>query len=465
MLFITSNLWFTQNFPTVGENIINYIRSYPVLNHLFPLEEEYSVPKENLSLPRKFLINDGSLWTVYYNTDIGFSPIEERTRSIITGFLNGDITTKKEINNETWEAGLESLSIYVEYPISFSMDMFCRIMRVDAENSPTEIKNIREFVILPSTEESNVCLLVRDNEDKNISYAYILSGKYEFPAEDLSVYTTSSKERCEPAFSTGLLLEKENTVSLSPLVLFSDSKPENTVLNPVSLINEESVEKLLRNFSFNPLTANHYISENKTENYIENYGSIKIYPDSIFEYTSIDAEKGILLDESGNAYNMLNSTIDFAEKTWRCVSDKQFDVLVTSNLSDFDYSKPYTFKFNYYFNGCPVEVDIKSSYGHENLYSSIEATVINGRLISYRQYMCHYNALGSASISDDFLTALDNFIKTVDSAYDENAVINDIYIGYLDSGKRENLSARWLAKTQEDSRVFSYTQKEEVDDI
>ncbi len=457
MLFVTTELWFVHNYASVGQNVENYIRTIPVVNLFFPVEEEYSVPKENLSQPRKFLINDGSLWTVYYNTDVGFFPIEQRTRSIIKGFLNGEITTRKEINNETWEAGLESLSIYVEYPISFSMDMFCKIMGVDSKNAPKEIKNVHEFVILPSSDENDVCLLIRDPDDKNISYAYILSSKYQFPAEDLKVYTTSTKERCEPAFSTGLLLDKNNPVSLSPLVLFSDSKPKNAVLNPYSLINDSSITKLLKNFSFNPVTANHYKSENGTENFIENYSSIKIYPDNIFEYTSVNESKGIILDESGNAYNTLNSAIDFAEKTWRCVSGEQFNVLVTSNLSDFDSLKPYTFKFNYYYNGCPIEVDIGDNYEHDKLLCSIEVTVVNGRLISYRQYMCSYNPVSDLRISDDFLTALDNFVITVDNSQNNPAVINDIYIGYFDTGSSKPLEARWLAKTEGSNKIYHYT--------
>lgn len=462
MFFITTQLWFVQSYSTTGQNLMGYIRNIPIVNRLVPVDEEYSVPKENLSLPRKFLINDGSLWTVYYNTDIGFSPIEQRTRSIILGFLKGDITAAKEIDNITWEAGLESLSIYVEYPISFSMEMFCRIMGVDVSDAPTDIKNIHDFVILPSSDETQVCLLMRDYSDTPVYYAYVLSSKYQFPAEDLEVYTTSSEERCEPAFSTGLLLDQENPVSLSPLVLFSDSQPENTVLYPTSLISKNSKELLLENFSFNYQTVNRYESNDGTENYIENYGSIKFYPDNIFEYSSVSNDKGIVLDESGNAFNALNSAIDFAEKTWRCVSNEQFNVLVTSDLSNYDSEKPYTFKFNYYYNGCPVEIDIDANYGHEKMRCSIEATLLRGRLISYRQYMCSYNAASDMQISDDFLTALDSFINTISDDNTSNTTINDIYIGYLDDGKSEKLQARWLAKIDGSNKIYRYSPENEV---
>ena len=224
LLFLTSQLWFVNSGSTVSEEFEKYLRSFPFVEKFFPIETEYSISKENLSKPRKFLINDGSLWMAYYNTDIGFSPIDQRTRKIIKGFLQGDITASKEIDSETWESGLESLSIYVEYPVSFSTEMLCRIMGVSTKNVPTEIKSLKELVILPSSEESDVGILVRDSKNPENSYAYVLQNSYTLPASDLSVYT-SNDGYYEPVFSTGLELDEESNVSLSPLVLFSDSEP------------------------------------------------------------------------------------------------------------------------------------------------------------------------------------------------------------------------------------------------
>ena len=99
LLFITFEIWFVHNSTALSENMLNYIRSVPAIRFFFPEEPAYSFPKENLARPRKFLINDGSLWMAYYNTDIGFSPIEERTREIIKGFLDGDIINVKKVKN------------------------------------------------------------------------------------------------------------------------------------------------------------------------------------------------------------------------------------------------------------------------------------------------------------------------------------------------------------------------------
>ncbi len=459
LIFLTSNLWFfSQNNP-LGTEIMHYIRNIPIIEKLFPFTPEYSISKENLSRPRKFLINDGSLWMAYYNTDIGFSPIDSRTREIITGFLNGDVEDTKKIDNSIWEAGLESVSIYVEYPVAFSTEMFCRIMGVDTKNAPTEIGSLRELIILPSSNETNICILVKDASKENSIYAYILNDSHSLPAHDLAVYA-SNDVYYEPMFSTGLELNSEN-VSLSPLVLFSDSQPETKILEAKSLLNRNTNAALLEGFSFNTVAVNPYEDSDGALNYIANYASAKIYPDSVFEYSAIETNKGILLDESGDAYNVLNASIDFAERTWSTVSDKPLSILVSSNLADYDESKPYTFRFDYYESGRPVEVNLPAAYGHPRMECAIEMTVHHGRLISYKQYMRSYSATSSKPLSEPFVTALDGFVHILDSTYTSPVTVNDIYIGYIDSGKEDEIYAKWLAKTS-DGKIYSYSPESEV---
>ena len=87
LVFLTFYMWFFRQTNPIGDEIMRYIRDIPVVEKIFPTKPRYSIAKENLSKPRKFLINDGSLWMAYYNTDIGFTPIDNRTSKIIAGFL------------------------------------------------------------------------------------------------------------------------------------------------------------------------------------------------------------------------------------------------------------------------------------------------------------------------------------------------------------------------------------------
>lgn len=462
VIFLTSEIWFVYGSHHIGQELLSYTKSLPVISRFFPVEAPYSIPKENLSLPRKFLINDGSLWMAYYNTDIGFSPIEERTRNIIKGFLSGETYTSKKIDYTTWQAGLESYSIYVEYPIAFSMQLFCKVMDVDPQLAPKEISTLRDFIIIPSSDESDICLLVRDYDNEDLIYAYMLNSSYKFPSSDLSIYANSGDGYYEPAFSTGLILSEENNVSLSPLVLFSDSQPTSNVISSSVLINSNSRDLLLENFSMN-VSTKPYEDKDGTLNYIENYASAKIHTDSVFEYISVDNTKGILLDETGDAYAVLNAAIDFAEKTWKCVSDEPLNVLLTSDLSDYDSQKPYKFKFDYYFNGRPVALSLDGENGHSSLNNAIEMTVYNGKIISYRQYMRSYNVLMDEPLSAPFITALDYFVNEFNNEKNQ-VLIKDIYIGYLDDGTTAPIRAGWLAKVDSENKVYRHIHKSEVID-
>jgi len=88
-------------------------------------------------------------------------------------------------------------------------------------------------------------------------------------------------------------------------------------------------------------------------------------------------------------------------------------------------------------------------------------TVKNGRLISYRQYLRSYSAIFSQDLPDNFVTALDSFVNEVDSESKTPTVIEDIYIGYLDSGDNGDIHAAWLAKTS-DGKIYRYEEKSEV---
>ncbi len=455
LIFLTTQLWFVNSVNSLGESIYKSIRELPLVERFFPIEPKYSISKENLSLPRKILINDGSLWMAYYNTDRGFAPIEVRTRDFIKAFLQGDVTATRKIDQNTWEAGLESFSIYVEYPVEFSTEMFCKIMGVDASRVPEEIKSLREFVIIPSSDESDICILTRGS-DKNDIYAHILRKTYTLPSSDLAVYTNNDGYY-QPAFSTGLELDEQSKVSLDPLVLFSDSQPVTQILAPYNLISTSSKGKLLENFGFNYETTPYKDSQGAMK-YIANYATATIYPDSVFEYNAVSADRGIVLDESGDSYNVLNASIDFAEKVWESVSEEPLSILVTSDLSNYDSSRPYTFKFDYYLNGRPIKVDIADNAGHKGMNCAIEITVKGGRLISYKQYMRSYTAISTETISETFIGALDYFVSVIDAESESETVIEDIYIGYLDNGGSDNLSAAWLSRTDK-GKIYCYREE------
>ncbi|MGN1098642.1 MAG: hypothetical protein ACI4SS_07085 [Clostridia bacterium] len=451
LVFLTCRLWFGNDIWQGG--IADLAQNLPIVRELFR-SDELSIPRNSLSKPRKILINDGSLWIAYYNTDVAFSPIENRTRQIIEAYLRGEAVNSKSITFKEWQSALESVGIYVEYPIAYSTEMLCSVMGINSENSPKDVSAIRDFIIIPSTEETGVFVLVRDAYDDSDAHIYQFGrDSFSLPAEDLTIYTENHSGYYEPAFSTGL--EPEG-VSLDSMVLFSDSHPSTSVLiseNPIE--SRENGRRVLSRFFKNVDTAGSYDDVDGVQIYVENYGDARIYPNGLFEYKAISSDKGVRITERYSSYyETVNSAISFVEELWSEVSREPLSVLVSCDLTQGD-SRKIHLTMDYYQGGRPVEVSLASGNSFEQLNHGIEMDIADGMIVSYRQFFRSFSAGGDVVLEDDFISALDYFVNNF--SYRRDTVIKDIYVGYIDRGADAPLEACWLAKINGDDVVYSYS--------
>ncbi len=450
LIALTCRLWFGNGL--LRDEIADFARGLPLAERFFP-DEKISIPREMLSRPRKILVNDGALWIACYNTDVAFTPIENRTRQIIEAFLRGDAADSKAVTFRDWQAALENMSIYVELPIAYTPEMLCSVMGVDGGRHPTEFSAIRDFVILPSTEETGVFILVRDAYDNDNAYIYQFpKDSFSLPAGDLAIYTENSSGYYEPAFSTGV--EPEG-VSLDPMVLFFDSRPSTAALipsNPLEI--PENSRSIVSAFFNNADTAGRY-GEEGTRVYVENYGDAVIYPVGLFEYRAVDDSKGVKIAETYSSYyETVNSAISFAESLWGMVSDRPLSALVSSDLTQ--AADRIHITMDYYQGGRPVAVSLDGDFEH--LSHGIEMDIVSGRIVSYRQLFRNYSYGETSALSGDFVGALDHFVN--EFAVRADPVISDIYIGYMDQGGSESLRAGWLAKLRGDDDTYAYSGEE-----
>ncbi len=453
MIMLTCRLWLGAGFWQ--DDIRELIMKLPFA-HSFA-DEAYSMPREMLSTPRKILINDGSLWIAYYNTDAVFYPIEARTRQIIEGFLRGETHESRKITAKEWQKALEAVSVYVEYPIAYTTDMLCSVMGIESAAAPKDVASIRDFVIIPSREDSGVFILVRDAYDEENAYIYRFDkDEYSFPQEDMAIYTENNSGYYEPAFSTGV--EPEGA-KLDPMVLFSDSRPETAVIQPVNpLETQENKLKVLDGFFYNVNTAGSYDDKDGVIVYIENYSNARIYPNGLFEYKSVSEGKGVKIADSYDSYyETINAAIRFAENLWSAVSDEPLSVLVTSDLTG-DNSETIHLTLDYYYEGRPVAISLAEGSRFNQLNHGIEMDISQGQIVEYRQLFRKYHSEESSPLEQDFISALDSFANTF--APRSGAVIKDIYIGYMDRGEAGSLKACWLAETEGEDITYSYEPKE-----
>lgn len=457
LIILTCQLWFSGGLWQLS--LREMVMNLPLLRSI--QGESFSIPRERLSMPRKILINDGSLWIAYYNTDPVFSPLETRTRQIIEGYLRGEASESVKITTSEWQLALDSVSIYVEYPISYTTDMLCAVMGLSAANAPRDASAIHDFIIIPSDSDSGVFIIVRDASDDDVFMYRFEPDSYSLPREDMAIYTENNSGYYEPAFSTGV--EPEGA-ALDPMVLFSDSRPMTSVLAPSNpLESQENRMGVLAGFFNNISTAGSYPDSDGVITYVENYSDVRIYPNGLFEYKAISEDKGLrLTDRYSSYYETINAAISFTEELWSRVNTEPLSVLVTSDLTQTD-QRHIRLTMDYFHNGRPVAISLPETGRAQQLNHGIEIDIVDGMIVSYRQFFRSYYSVDQQPLGEDFISALDYFANNF--AYRGGTVIKTIEIGYMDRGSSGEINACWLANVEGDDVTYAKEVKADEMDL
>lgn len=442
LFFLTYQAWFKSGI--LGSNWPYFSFSDLPFMRVFQRNSFVSVPKENLSKPRKIVVNDGELWVPYYNSDEAFDKLNENTAIVLKALFEGKVEEEKQINYAEWLNLLTEPSVYVEYPIAVEPRMLALVLNTSFEKLPSEIGIISDAIIIPEGEQSVYVAL----KDANTSEAYrflVTSEDIAFPEEVLAMYTDKYRRDGYYEFAFSTLLGEglgENSVKVADLVLFSDNESTYRDIYASNPMEDKGHSGILKSFSFNPKPLRYYSDGYGADNYVENYATVTIFPDGYIEYSAVDSDKGIDLGEYGdNEYEILNRAIDFAEKVWASVSDEPLTVLV-SGIEKTEAGN--RFVLDYYYGGREIAVEV-SKEGRDSLYHAIEIETVGNKIVSYRQYLRSYREAHSATMQENFMLALDYFVTHFSGT--ENSTITDLYPGYFDSGENTNvLKTTWLCE-------------------
>lgn len=442
VVFLTFETWFGSGILGSGWPSLSWA-DLPFVS-VFSRDSFVSVPKENLSKPRKIVVNDGELWVPYYNTDDAFDNLNENTSLILESLFKGNVAEEREISYEDWRKRLVEPSVYVEYPIAVAPRMLAMVLNAPFEKLPNAISIMADAIIIPN-EEDTVYVALRD-ASTNKAYEFLLRDEnISFPEEVLAMYTDKYRRDGYYEFAFNTLLSEglgDGGVKVSDLVLFSDNEATSRDIKAFNPLEGKSHEGILQSFSFKPKPIRQYKDENGADNYVENYATVTIFPDGYIEYRAVDNDKGIDLEVyDDNDYELLNRSIDFSEKVWSSVSGEPLNVLVSGIEKTATGNK---FTLDYYYGGREIAVSVEKE-GRESLYHAIEIVTEGSRIVSYRQYLRDYTEAGSLTKQENFMPALDYFVTLF--AREENITITDLYLGYFDNGENKGaLKTTWLCE-------------------
>jgi len=464
--------WVYEKLWPTGYSFFSNFSDIPLISSWFGTEDNYSFPVDNLSKPGKIVVTNGEKRSVYYVSDSSFAGLHSVTRDfLVTVLTNEDMVIRRAaVSPDEWfdvlrnDELLDTKSIYTEFALSYTPDLFAQIMGVQ-HTWMTEPSAVRDFIIAPLGNDGTDMLLYARDANSDIVYKhYITYDKKADIVNAISEYTANESDNFIFSFeqnldgrSEGIGGQVQQKVFVDSLVLLSLESTETDIItaeNPIDTNNTEALNNLLSCFGYAPNSLRHYTAADETQYFVENYGSLLIHPSGIIEYTALDTSKAYDLFEGDNTtrtlYETLNRAIEFSESVWNTVMpDTEFNALVTSDLAE-NGAAPgeYTFTLDYYFEGTPITVDAP------NMKNAVIIEVKNGRITSYRHLIRRFTQTGESVENIPMIAALDALYTTLSKEENTEAtIVTDLFLSYVEDSGQSTKTAVWCAKTEGSDEV------------
>ncbi len=443
-IILTINNWFSEKLWPEGYNFFSNLANY------FSDEEPprtYFLSKENVSNPTKIIVNNLDARGVYTHTSKEYNDMVGPVKEILKEGLAEKEHTKG--SPELWKEALKYKSIYLSYPVAYASKTFSAIM----DTPITSVANgtVREFVIVsgdPITGKPR--LLVKNNADD--SYITItLNTDVKKIDEIIDKYAVSSVGEYPYSFElnfdkTGegmeqkVIIEPQVTLSINPVT--ANTVTETNYFEDIAS-DEELCNEFLKAFGFNTSNIRKNVNIDNSIVFAENYGSIKMYPDGLLEYKSLDEKKGIEIGNSDQFYSTFIDCIEFVNNVWdTACSDKNMNINISSyGITSSDNS--FILTINYYADGMEVVSTLDETPSHGKINNAIEVEVKNSKIVSYRQIVKGYEANNDEVLCTSVIEALDVLMANESIKSD---TITDLYLAYYPDEKGLCIPC-WVART------------------
>ncbi len=465
---LAASVWFGSGVWPRGYDFFVTLPNRAFFSQLFKKEQPYISPMENLAKPRMLVVTNGGSRAVYYNSDASYAGFYETVNSFFKTVLPDSslVFMSTAVGEEEWydvlrnDEILDTRSIYISYSTAFSPRLFAQVIGTKHTWLEGNTSAVQEFILAPVGDTGkDVLLYVRSPEEGTVFKFYI-----NYPhKEELNNRISSMNENLGYSYAFELNLHDsmvgigggvEQKVVMDPLLLISPRSTESmpiTGTNPVA--SKTDMEALLSVFGYRERGVNRHTGIDGTLHFVENYGSISLYPDGLVEYYAVDEEKGVNIlpaeDGSASLYDALNGAVGFSARVWQSlVPDQPFDALVSSDLVENEDGE-YTFTLDYYYEGTPITM------AAGNMRHAAEIRVKNGRIVEYRHILRRFSGTGLRVENVPMLQAIDSMYARF--AEEETQIrIKDLYLSYIEDTKEGEKRPVWCARIEgRDELVYS----------
>ncbi|MBQ7032982.1 MAG: hypothetical protein IJN25_04900 [Clostridia bacterium] len=467
---LAANVWFGSGVWPRGYDFFVSLPNRAFFSQLFQKEQPYIIPMENLAKPRMLVVTNGGNRAVYYNSDASYPAYYDVVNTFFKTALSdeGLVFMSTVVGEDEWydvlrnDELLDTRSIYISYSTAFSPRLFAQVVGIERTWLENRTDAVQELILAPVGDTGeDVLLYARSLADGTVSKFYI---NYPQKAALNSIISgMDGNQGYSYAFElnlhdsmVGIGGGVEQKVVMDPMLLISPRSTESAVItgtNPIA--SKTDTEALLSVFDYRERGVNRHTGADGTIHFVENYGSISIYPDGLVEYYAVNEQMGvnILPAESGTAslYDALNGAVLFAERVWKAlVPDQPFDALISSDLVENENGE-YIFTLDYYYEGTPITM----ARGDMDHAASIR--VKDGRIVEYRHILRRFDGTGSQTENAPMLQAIDGLYARF-SEEESQIRITDLYLSYIEDTQEGGRKPVWCARIDGREELVYFTE-------
>jgi len=443
-IILTINNWFSEKLWPDGYNFFSTLANYFTDPEA---EKSYFLSKENVSNPTKIIVNNIENRGVYTHTSKEYNDMVGPVKDILKSGLSVDSVS--EGSQELWKESLKYKSIYLSYPVSYGIKTFSAIL--DTPVTVVESGSVKEFVIVSGDPITGKPRLLIKNSSDNTYVDVVLDTDVTKIDKLIDKYASSSMGDYPYSFElnfdkTGegmeqkVIIEPQVTLAINPAT--ANTVKEINYFDDIAS-NTELHNEILKTFGFNTSNIRKNINIDNSIVFAENYGSIKMYPDGLLEYKSLDETNGIEIGTSTQFYSTFIDCIEFINNIWDTACK---DVNMNINLSSTKITgadNSFVLTINYFADGMEVVTTLDETPSHGKINNAIEVEVRNSKVISYRQIVKGYEANNDQVTCSTVIEALDVLMANESLKSD---TISDLYLAYY---PEENglCTPCWVART------------------
>lgn len=436
-VILSVQIWLLSPVWSDTQNPVNFFKQ------LFSKEEGLNINDtgalNSVFSPRSFVLtyNDGRL--ILNNTEQDGKEVRSLFNNAIKSALNSG--NFAEVTEQDWQLMLRSNSIYADYSVPISSNAFLSFLG-DEQTASLPLTSFNQAVISMDRITPSTYICFRNSKENKqirvqLTDATSLRDIYEENA-------TKAKESYSYAFEMNLDKKVSDTnvhqtVLMNSYVLLPVEPVKMNSIETVPVtFTEETIDKILTLFGYNPKTARKYSESSGNLLFLDSNSTLKLHPDTGYiEYT---ANQGSGLSLTGG--NMLSSAATGCGKLLDDIFtlfdiDENVTLFINSPL-DNDLNTSYVISFDYLFNGNKIQAE----------KHSCEIHITDGVITEFYTIVKNYRFVSEKGEEN----ALDVLEKLYLSMQQETLVIDELYTGYTENSGEMPLS--WQAKVSGSNEII-----------